>query len=290
VTPFDEAGRLDEDGIEHLMDRIAGAGVGVAVGTASPGEGFSLSLDETARLYEITKRAVAGRVPICAMGVEPRNADQLWPIVGLAEEAHLDVMQLYTIDPGHAMKLTDGELERYFSSLLDRMSINAAISTHAYNGLVPLGVLERLLDHYPIISTIHCTSEVNYLRQVLAIVDGRCEVLVGGPMQALSVRALGGQGFLCSEGNLVPVLCGQIQRAVNQQDLETAAALYRDLISVFSLNVWPGATVRFLKTAMRLLSLPGGYTRPPFGVLDDESEGALARSMKELALPEWDRL
>jgi hypothetical protein len=34
------------------------------------------------------------------------------------------------------------------------MSINAAISTHAYNGLVPLGVLARLVDRYPNISVI----------------------------------------------------------------------------------------------------------------------------------------
>jgi 4-hydroxy-tetrahydrodipicolinate synthase len=289
VTPFDEAGRLDEAGIEQLMDRIAGAGVGVAIGTASPGEGFSLSLDETARFYEITKRVVAGRVPICAMGVEPRTAEQLRPIIRLAEEAGLDLMQLYTIDPGHAMRLTDGELERFFCSLLDDMSIDAAISTHAYNGLVPLSVLARLVDRYPNISTIHCTSEVNYLTQVLAIVDGRCEVLVGGPMQALSALALGGQGFLCSEGNLAPLLCGQIQRAVRAGDLEGAGPLYRQLIAVFTLNGWPGGTVRFLKTAMRILGLSGGNPRPPFELLGEEAAAALAGTMKELALPEWER-
>ena len=290
VTPFDEEGRLDEAGIEHLMGRIAGAGVGVAVGTASPGEGFALSLDETARLFEITARVVAGRVPVCAMGVEPRNAGQLRPIVRLAEQAGLDVMQLYTVDPGHAMKLTDGELERYFCTLLDEMTIKAAISTHAYNGLVPLGVLAKLVDRYPNISAIHCTSEVNYLAQVLDLVDGRCEVLVGGPMQALSTVALGGQGFLCSEGNLVPILCGQVQDAVRSGRLDTAGGLYRQLIGVFSLNIWPGGTVRFLKTAMRILGIPGGTPRAPFELLGADAADALVRAMKALAIPEWDQL
>jgi 4-hydroxy-tetrahydrodipicolinate synthase len=290
VTPFDESGRLDEAGIEHLVEGIAGAGVSLALGTASPGEGFSLSLDETARFFDIAKRSAAGRVPICAMGVEPRNADQLRPIIRLAEQADLDVMQLYTVDPGHAMKLTDGELERYFATLLDEMTINAAISTHAYNGLVPLSVLGRLLDRYPTITTIHCTSEVNYLSQLLALVDGRCEVLVGGPMQALSTLALGGHGFLCSEGSLVPRLCGQIQQAIRTGDTEGAEEFYRQLIGVFSLNVWPGGTVRFLKAAMRILGLPGGHTRAPFEVLGGADAEQLARSMKELAIPEWSDL
>jgi 4-hydroxy-tetrahydrodipicolinate synthase len=290
VTPFDEAGRLDEAGIENLVEAIAGAGVSLALGTASPGEGFALSLDETARFFDIAKRAAAGRVPICAMGVEPRNADQLRPVIRLAEQAHLDVMQLYTVDPGHAMKLTDREMERYFATLLDEMTISAAISTHAYNGLVPLPVLSRLLDNYPNITTIHCTSEVNYLSQLLALVDGRCEVLVGGPMQALSVLAMGGHGFLCSEGNLVPKLCGDIQRAIRAGDSDAADGFYRQLIAVFSLNVWPGGTVRFLKAAMRILGLPGCYTRPPFEVLDGDRAEQLARSMKALALTEWSQL
>jgi 4-hydroxy-tetrahydrodipicolinate synthase len=290
VTPFDEAGRLDEGGIEHLVERIAGAGVSLALGTASPGEGFALSLDETARFFDIAKRTAAGRVPICAMGVEPRNADQLRPVIRLAEQAGLDMMQLYTVDPGHAMKLTDGELERYFATLLDEMTIKAAISTHAYNGLVPLAVLSRLLDSYPTIATIHCTSEVNYLSQLLELVDGRCEVLVGGPMQALSTLAMGGHGFLCSEGNLVPSLCGQLQQAIRSADSDAADGFYRQLIEVFSLNIWPGGTVRFLKAAMRILGLPGSYTRPPFEVLDGERAGQLAQAMKGLALPEWSQL
>jgi 4-hydroxy-tetrahydrodipicolinate synthase len=287
ITPFDQNGGLDEAGIEHLVESIAAAGVSLCIGTASPGEGFALSLDDTERFFDIVVRTNAGRVPVCAMGVEPRNDGQLAPIVRLAEQAKLDTMQLYTLDPGHAMKLTDDELERFFSTLLDDMTIPATISTHVYNGLVPLNVLGRLLDNYPNISAIHCTSEVNYLLQLLDLVDGRCEVLVGGPMQALSVHALGGQGFLCSEGSIAPVLCGELQHALRSGDLAAAERFYRQMIGVFSLNIWPGGTVRFLKTAMQILGLPGGFTRPPFAHLDDAATASLIPRMRALELPEW---
>lgn len=287
VTPYDIEGRLDEEGVKHLVSSIVDEGVGLAIGTASPGEGFAMSLDETARFYELVVQTAGGRVPVCAMGVEPRNAQQLSPIIRIAEQAGIDVMQLYTVDPGHSMKLTDDEMERYFCTLLDEMSIPAAISTHVYNGLVPLSVLARLLDAYPHIATIHCTSEVNYLKQLVDIVDDRCDILVGGPMQALSTLAIGGQGFLCSEGNIAPVAVGELQAAVRSGDLDAMRRAYRDLNGVFSLNIWPGATVRFLKSAMRLLGIPGSYTRPPFAPLDaDKVEIALA-SMRALDLPEW---
>jgi len=287
VTPYDAAGRLDDDATVDLVERIASQGLGLAIGTASPGEGFALSLEETARFYETVVRTAAGRVPVCAMGVEPRNANQLRAIVRIAEQAKIDVMQLYTADPGHAMKLTERELERFFSSVLGDMAIPAAISTHHYNGLVPLPVLERLLDRHPNVVTIHCTSEVNYLHQLVELVAGRCEILVGGPMQALSTFAIGGQGFLCSEGNIAPVVCGELQAAIRAGDLEAAKTAYRRVNGVFALNLWPGGTVRFLKTAMNLLGIPGSHTRPPFERLDEEKTRIVAASMRALDLPEW---
>jgi 4-hydroxy-tetrahydrodipicolinate synthase len=287
VTPFGEGGRFDESLVAPLVERIASQGLGLAIGTASPGEGFALSLDETARFFDVVKRTAAGRVPICAMGVEPRNAGQLEPVIRAAEQAKLDSMQLYTLDPGHAMKATDAELERYFSTLLETMSIPAAISTHHYNGLVPLPVMARLLDRFPNIRTIHCTSEVNYLHQLVALVDGRAEILVGGPMQALSVLAIGGQGFLCSEGAIAPVAIGELQAAIRAGDFAAAMAAYQRVIGVFALNVWPGGSVRFLKTAMKILGIPGWHTRPPFAHLDARAVEAATAAMRALDLPEW---
>lgn len=287
ATPFAEGGRFDERLIASLVDPIASQGLGLAIGTASPGEGASLSLDETERFFDTVKRTVAGRAPSCAMGFEPRSAAQLEPILRAAERAKLDSVQLYTLDPGHAMKPTETELERYFATLLDGLAIPAAISTHHYNGLVPLTVLERLLERFPNIRTIHCTSEVNYLHQLVDLVDGRTEILVGGPMQALSTLAIGGQGFLCSEGTIAPVVVGELQAAVRSGDFAAAMEAYRRVIGIFALNVWPGGTVRFLKTAMKILDIPGWHTRPPFERLDARAEQSAAAAMRKLDLPEW---
>lgn len=287
VTPFDERGRLDDAAVVALVERVAGQGLGLAVGTASPGEGFSLSLEETEHFLSTVVRVAAGRVPVCAMGYEPRSAAQLKPIVRAAERAKVDVMQLYTVDPGHAMKATANELLRYFRTLLDDISIPAAISTHHYNGLVPLPVLAELLDRHPRIHAIHCTSEVDYLQRLLALVDGRCDVLVGGPMQALSTFALGGQGFLCTEGNLAPVVCGELLRAIRSGEWEAARVAYRRLIGLFAANVWPGGSVRFLKTAMKVLGIPGWHPRAPFELLDAEAEREVARALRGIGLPEW---
>ncbi len=160
VTPYDEAGRLDEPAVVDLVERIASQGVGLAVGTASPGEGFALSLDETERFYGLVVQTAAGRVPVC-------------------------------------------------------------------------------------------------------------------------------QGFLCSEGNIAPVACGDLQAAVRAGDVDAMRTAYRAVNGVFSLNIWPGGTVRFLKTAMALLGLPGAHTRPPFAALEPDKVEIVRASMRALDLPEW---
>ena len=45
--------------------------------------------------------------------------------------------------------------------------------------------------------------------------------------------------------------------------------------------------MRCLKTAMRLLGMPGSHTRPPFEILDEGAMQILASSMRALDLPEW---
>ena len=102
ITPFDTEGRLDEAAIELLAERIVDAGLGLALGTASPGEGHSLTPSETERLYAAGKRVAAGRVPVVAMGCEQRSAAEFAPFIRIAEQVGVDAVQLYQMELMHA--------------------------------------------------------------------------------------------------------------------------------------------------------------------------------------------
>ena len=288
VTPFDEEGRLDQGALAWLLDRLADAGVGVFLGTASPGEAHALSLDETERLYAVAKETVHGRVPVRAMGREPRKAEDFAPLIRIAESVGLDAMQLYCIDLGHGMKPTDAELERYFRTLLEGMTIPAVISTHFLSTyLVPLDILQRLLDEYPGIIGINCTSpDLSYLSRVIDLAHGRADVHVGGPQQAVTALALGAQGFLSSEAILVPRLCASIIGNYGDGRVDQMSRAFADLIRFSRINVWPSGSVRFTKAVMRVLGLPGWHIRPPFMALDDAAHERIAKEVRALDIPE----
>ena len=93
ITPFDASGALDENGVIDLCRRLGDAGVGAYLGSASPGEGYALSIAETARFYELALDAAAGRISVRGMGVEPHTPGELRPLIQLAQSVGLDAAQ-----------------------------------------------------------------------------------------------------------------------------------------------------------------------------------------------------
>jgi 4-hydroxy-tetrahydrodipicolinate synthase len=106
-------------------------------------------------------------------------------------------------------------------------------------------------------------------------------------MQALTAVALGAQGFLCTEGNLAPKLCRAVIDAMTKRDLDDAFVHYRQIIRLSSVNRWPGGSMRFLKTAMKILDLPGWHLRPPFAPLDAQGEAHVANGLRAIGIDEW---
>jgi 4-hydroxy-tetrahydrodipicolinate synthase len=292
VTPFDADGRLDEGALRRLIDRFGKAGVGTFLASSSPGEGFALSLDETERLFATAKETMAGRAPVRAMGIEPHNAGETLAILRIAESVGLDAMQLYCLDCSHGNRPTDAELERFFRTLLEQMSIPAVLSTHFLLGyMIPIDVLDRLLADYPHVIGINAsTNDLGYLTRVTQLADGRADVHVGGPMHALSGLALGAQGFLSTEGAIAPRLCASVIEAFGRGDLAATFAAYRRLMKLSSINVWPGGSVRYIKTSLRILGQPGWHTRPPYLPLDESAHDDIRKGFDALRIAETEDL
>ena len=279
TTGFDAGGAVDTEHNRFIFDRLAAAGVGAYIGSASPGEGHSLSLAETEALFVLARDTMAGRASARAMGAEPRSAQALLPTIRLAEQVGLDAMQLYSIDVAHGNSPNPAELERYFRTLLEAMAMPAVISAHVASGyLVPIDVADRLLGDYPHLIGFNVTSpDMGYVKRFVQMVDGRADVHVGGPMQALNVLSFGGQGFLCTEAMFIPEECFAVMQAWDAGDLRACAAGYDRIMTLFALNRWPGGSLRFIKASFDALGWGGSGLRPPWQPLD----GALVPEIRE---------
>lgn len=257
LTPFDTTGRVDEPDLRGHLRRMADAGIGVYIGGAGSGEGASLSSDETRRLYTIASEELKGKVPVFAMGIEPRTAGEMIQLARFAEEADLDGMQVYSVA---APAATHREVEAYFIDVLDAVRIPVVISIHHLAGYtIPIALVRTLVDRYEQIIGVNCTHADIHL---LDAIGAQVAVYVANVPDIVPNLALGGHGFLTSEANLVPRLCVSIIKHWQSGDLDAAFGAWATLLRLHSDNsAFVG--IRGLKAALNSLGLPGGYPRRP---------------------------
>jgi 4-hydroxy-tetrahydrodipicolinate synthase len=265
LTPFTAAGELDEDGLRGHLGRLGAGGIGVYLGGSGSGEGYTLTAAERRRVLEIGAEELGGRVPVRAMGVEPRSASEMIELARLATDAGVDALQVYSLDQGHGNQPRPDELERYLTDVLDAVDLPVVLASHQAVGYhLPPALIGALLDRYgDAVVGVNCTNnDLTYLVQVLDAVAGRVDVHVGGPMHALSCLALGGAGYLSSEGNLAPGLCHSVVDAYRRGDGTAAHDAYARVMRLHAATRRLGG-ISATKAALARLGLPGGSPRPP---------------------------
>lgn len=288
ITTFSEDGKLDEAALAAHFGRLRAAGVGVYVGGSSPGEGYSLDRSEVERVLTIAHDELKGHVPVRAMGVEPRNQLEMIELARLVEDARLDGMQVYSLDVGHGNRPAPEEVERYFRDILEATDVRCTLSTHFMIGyMIPLELIDRLIDDYPNLQGINCsTNDMIYLTRLLELAHQRAEVHVGGPLHALSAMAQGAQGFLSADGNIAPRLAQSIISNFEAGEYEATFASYTSLMRLFSANPWPGASVRWIKSAMRTLGYEGYALRLPQLPLSEADHAIVEEIIGRLGIAE----
>lgn len=282
ITPFDEKERLDEQGLREHFRRLAASGIGVYVAGGGSGEAYTLSRAETKKVLEIGVEELKGKVPVRAMGKEPRSAKELIEFGKLSKAAGVEAMQLYSLDAGHGAMPSRAVLERYLLDVIEAVDLPLVISTHQSVGYyIPVDLMASLVEKYDHIIGINVTNpDVRYLMDVLDAVGSRVEVHVGGPMQALTALALGATGYLSSEANVAPKLCMSVIQHYKDGDLEKTFDAFSRVLRLFN----AGSSYGGAKAANRLLGTAGGYPRRPRLAPSDEAMQSFAKVLDELEI------
>ena len=283
LTPFAADGSLDEAALRAHLRRLADAGIGVYLGGSGSGEGYTLDPSEARRVLEIGVEELRGRVPVRAMGVEPRSAREMVAYGRVAADVGVDALQVYSLDVGHGNRPRPDELRGYLSDVLDAVSIPVVLSSHFSVGYaLPVDVVADLVQEHDAIIGVHCShDDLTVLVALLDAVGDRVEVHVGGPMHALSCLALGGTGFLSSEGNLTPRLCVEIIDTYARGDLAACQVAYARLMRLHAGFRRLGG-IAAVKCALEVLGLPGGTVRRPRLPLDADRRAAVAALLDAL--------
>ena len=161
----------------------------------------------------IAVEELKGRVPVRAMGSEPRSVEEMVRFIQQADAAGVDAVHIYSIEPGHGYVPNAAEIEAYLRVALDATTKPAVLSSHMSVGyMIPHDVLDRLVDDYPNIIGVVISSvfEMRYLFDVIDRHGDRLEVISGGGLHGLLNLTFGGAGFATTEANIAPRLAVSI--------------------------------------------------------------------------------
>ena len=291
LTPFTEDGTLDESALRAHLRRMGAAGIGVYLAGSGSGEGYTLTRGERRRVLEIGAEELAGRVPVRAMGVEPRTAAEVVELADDAVAAGLEATQVYSLDLGHGYVPTADEQRTYLRTVLDRALGDLVVSTHQSVGYhYAPALIDEVLTEYPHVVGMNVTHrDLVYVAEVLDAIDGRVDVHVGGPLHALGATALGATGYLSSEGNLAPHLCVDVVTRIDAGDHDGAAHAHGQVMEIHSATQALGGIVG-AKAALRLLGAPGGWPRPPRLPVAPERAQTLVDVLDRLGVAELEGL
>jgi 4-hydroxy-tetrahydrodipicolinate synthase len=280
ITPFDAKERFDEAGLRGHFRRLAEAGIGVYVAGGGSGEAYTLTRNETKKILDIAREELLGKVPVRAMGKEPRSAKELIEFGKMVHEAGLEAMQLYSLDAGHGAQPSRAVLERYLDDVISNVEVPLVLSTHQSVGYyIPLDLMAEMVDRYDHVIGINVTNpDVQYLTRLVDMVGRRVEIHVGGPMQALTALALGANGYLSSEANVAPKLAVSVIDRYRAGDLDGTFDAFGRLLRLFAAGTAYGGA----KAALDVLGLPGGFPRRPRLPATEDAKQALAEVLDEL--------
>ena len=160
ITPFDEAGAIDESLFRAHLRFLAEHDVGVYVASQGSGEGDLLSFAEKVTLYRIAADELHGLVPVVAAGIGLAASTATTCDLALAAEASgVDAVQIIGPRPG-PLRLREDELELHFRTVIEALSCAVHVSNNtALAGYeLPIAMVGRLVDDYPHVRVVNVSD------------------------------------------------------------------------------------------------------------------------------------
>ena len=231
LTPLDADGRLDEHGLERLVERVVAGGIDGISPNGSTGEGARLGRQRRIAVATRVRKLAPDGMPVVS-GVPLTTLDE--GRAELDDLAELGATAALVAPPSY-YPLPDESVLRMYEALagdapLPLLLYNIPIFTKVR--LAP-GVVARLATHPAIAGIKDSSRDMEYQQELIAATaDAEFAVLTGADSLLVASLAVGVAGSITAGANLVPELPVGIQRAFHAGDFRTATELQRRLARI----------------------------------------------------------
>lgn len=277
ITPMDEQGEVDYDGLERLITFHLSEKTDALLVLGTTGESSTLSSEEEEEILRFTVEKVNGKVPVIAGAGTNATKKTIERVNRFAE---LGADQVLVITP-YYNKTSDDGLLAHFTAIADRSPVPIILyNVPSRTGMtIPIQVLERLAKHPKIIGIKEASGDISYVMAVARLLNETFVLYSGNDDVILPVLSVGGSGVISVWANIKPKQVHDLVSAFNNGNIEKAQAIQLEALPLIH-ALFSETNPIPVKAAMEILGLPAGPLRLPLVSLAEEKKEQLARLLK----------
>lgn len=275
VTPFLD-GKVNYPMMEQLLRRQMDAGVRAVVICGTTGEAPTLTDEEKLELFYRAK-AYAGKDCIIIAGTGCNCTSHTAQLSLSAQEAGADALLI--VSP-YYNKATPEGLVAHYMTVAHTVSIPVILyNVPGRTGLdIPVNVCHRLSPLPNIVGIKEASTEIGKVAKLCRTCPDMT-VWTGNDDLIVPAISLGAKGVISVLSNLLPVRTQAMTQAALAGDMDTAAALQRELQPVIELLFCEPNPIP-IKAAMRYLGYDCGSPRLPLTELSKENKERLKKALE----------
>jgi len=274
VTPFID-GKLDEQGLQDLIEfQIAGGTHGI-VPCGTTGESATMSHAEHHRVVELTIKTVAGRVPVLA-GTGSNSTSESIELTRAAKEAGADGALMIT--PYYNKPSQEG-LFQHFKAVAEAVDIPIIlynVPSRTSVNMLPETVA-RCAQIANIVGVKEATADLNQISQVIRLCPKGFAVMSGDDFTSMPTVMIGGTGVISVTSNVAPKDMAAMMDAALAGDIATAKELHYKLLPLMQAMFIDTNPVP-AKTALAMMGkIKSGLPRLPLYKMNEANEEKLKK-------------
>jgi 4-hydroxy-tetrahydrodipicolinate synthase len=281
VTPFTDAGVLDDAGVRRLGRRQIDAGVHFLVPCGTTGESPTLSEGERVRIVEILVDEARGQVPVLAGagGYDTREVIQQ-----AAAMQRAGASGLLSVTPYYNKPTQEG-LYRHYRAIADSTPLPVIVyNVPGRTGCnVEPATLARLAAIPNIVGVKEASGNILQMCEVCQVTPPDFIVLAGDDAVTLPLMAVGGCGVISVVSNETPAEMVQMVEAALRGDFAAARRIHARLLPLMQVNFIESNPVP-VKAAMAAMGLVNEVYRLPMCAPRAEAKARIVSVLTDLGL------
>lgn len=278
VTPFDQAGEIDFEVTNTLINHLLDTGTDGLVVAGTTGESPTLTKTEKEILFKFVVDEVKGRVPVIA-GTGTNSTRETIELTKIAEEAGVDGIML--VSPYYNKPSQEG-LYQHFKAVAE--STKLPIMVYNIPGRCSVNIEVETIVRLSKIENIRSVKEASgNIESMAKIIENTADdfyVYSGDDSLTLPLLSVGGHGVVSVSSHIIGNEMREMIEAFKNNDTKKAAKLHRELLPVMK-SLFKAPNPVPVKAALEMAGINVGSVRLPLIPLTEEESSMLHEAIKE---------